>query len=136
MTLGESLYKELSGYASLVSLVGSEIYPVMIPIEAQLPCVSYRQISEVSNHAYVSDTILRKARYQVSSWSSEYSDAKAVAVQVRNKLQDFSGIMGTTGVNVKRSFFDGEFDLDDIDPESNAILYHIAQDYIIWYTSD
>ena len=136
MELGEALYTKLSGTAGVSALVSTRIYPVVVPQNGSLPCITYQQISEPWAHAMGTDPGIRSPRYQISAWSTSYSQVKSVAKQVRTALQDFTGTMGGAGgIAVQRVFFEGETDMSDVDPESQAVTHHVAQDFIFWWST-
>ena len=134
MTLGEALYTKLSTGTLTTQLGSTNIYPMVIPQGSTLPVVTYQEISEPWVHAMGSDPGLRTPRYQISTWSTSYSQVKSIAKTVRSLLQDFTGNLGGS-VPVQRIFFDNETDLSVVDSMTQEITYHVAQDYIVWHTS-
>ena len=83
-----------------VALVSGRVYPVHMPQAPTYPCATYTKVSGPRIHAMTEDTGLARPRFQVSCWAYDrdnhhtaYSTAKAVAEQVRDALQDYSGNM-------------------------------------------
>lgn len=135
MELGEALYKQLTTATLTTELGSTAIYPIMIPQKKGLPAVTFQEISETRVHAMGADPGLAYPRYQISCWSTSYKQVKAMANAARSVLQDFSTKLGgAAGVDVQRIFFENEVDLWDINPMTNAMIYHVAQDYIIWHS--
>ena len=136
MELGEALYSKLSGTTDLTALVSTRIYPRVAPQNAAFPYVIFFQVSNPGMHAMGNDPNIQAPRWQVSSWADSYSSVRSVAKQVKAALKDYTGTMGgSSGIEVQRIFYENEVDMVDIDPETNEPIYHIAQDYIIWFSS-
>ncbi len=133
MTIEKALYTYLSTHAGLSTLIGTRIYPMMIAQEAAMPAVAYQLIDDLPVHSGIADLIVHAARFQFSCWgggTSGYTNACAVAVQVKSALQDFSGVMGGAGgVTVQRSFLEMTTDLFD----ENLVRCGRAVDFIIWH---
>jgi len=135
MLLGEALYKQLTTATLTTHLGSTAIYPIVIEEKKGLPAVTYQEISETRVHAMGADPGLAYPRYQISCWSTAYPQVKAMADAVRSILQDFSTKLGgAAGMDIQRIFFENEVDLWDVNPMTNKIIYHVAQDYIIWHS--
>jgi len=132
MDIGEAIYGRLNGYAGLTALSSARIYPIVAPQGAKLPFVTFQQISGPRVHAMSHDPGLTYPRYQVSAWSTKYSNCLAMAKQIRLALQDWTS---TTTLNIQRVFHDGEVDLSDNDPQTKDVIYHRANDFIVWYST-
>lgn len=125
--LETALTYALGHHAGLIALVGSRIYPMMVPQGAALPAVTYQRISGERIHAMVDDPGLASPRIQVDAWGSTYSSAKAVAAQVIDCLQRWSGVVET--VTVQDTYFQGDQDLYDQETER----WQVSMDFIIWH---
>lgn len=125
--LEEALVSALEGHAGLSALIGSRIYPLMIPQGAALPAVTYQRVSGERIHAMVDDPGLASPRIQVDAWGSTYASAKAVAAQVIDCLQRWSGTAET--VVVQDSYFQGDQDI--YDPETER--WQVSMDFIVWH---
>ena len=132
--VGQSIFARLSGQSGVTSLVSNQIYGKSAPSHASFPYITFHKISEVRPHAMVRDPGIAEARIQVSTWSTDIAQADAIARQVRTALQDYKGSTG--GIDIQRIFFDVEIELPSgIEPETVESIAHIAQDYIVWYTT-
>ena len=101
MMLESALVAELTKTGTtLYGLVGSRIYPLRLPQGATLPAIRYQRISTPRYHAMGGDSNLSSPRMQLDIFAETYGSAKAVSEALRKKLQNFSGTMGTTSVNV------------------------------------
>lgn len=129
MNLEESLYAYLKTHAGLNALVGTRIYPLILPQPPTLPAVTYFKISRVNQRTMGNPTdVLKRVRVQFSCWATTYAGAKAIAEQVMAALQDFRGEMGGTGgVQVLDGDVINEQDLY----ETDTGIYHVPVDVLI-----
>lgn len=131
--MDDSLYYYLSAYAGLTALVNKRIYPIVMPLNAVLPAVSFQRISTERTHAFEADVSLTAATYQVSSWAKTdtvrkgYSHTQLISAQIRAALQNYSGTMGS--MTVSAVLLIGE--LTDYDTATDT--YAVHQDFEIWY---
>lgn len=134
MLLHEALYKQLTTATLTTTLGSTAIYPIVIPQGLDLPAVTYQEISESPIHTMIEDPTLMYPRFQISSWSSSYTQVKLVADAVKAVLRDFGStkLGGAAGVEVQRIFFENETDFLDVDAQTGTMTYHVAQEYIIW----
>jgi len=131
VNLEESLYAYLKAYAGLSALVGSRIYPLILPQPPTLPAVTYFKVSLVNKRTLASPSnVLKQVRVQFSCWADTYSEAKSVAAQVKLALQDFRGEMGGAGgVQVLDGNIINEQDLY----ETDTGIYHVPVDVLIMH---
>lgn len=125
--LEEALVSALKAHAGLEALVVERIFPVMVPQGTTLPAVSYRRVSGPRIHAMVADPGLASPRIQVDAWGATYASAKAVAAQVIDCLQRWSGTVET--VSVQDTYFQGDQDIYDPDTER----WQVSMDFIVWH---
>jgi hypothetical protein len=123
--LEATLFAKLSATSGLTALVGTRIYPLIMPQGATYPAVTYQRIStEPRESCMVADCGIARARIQVTAWAEAFSAAKAIADQVRQALQRWT----TTGI--QGPFIIGEYDLYD----EEALKYGAAIDAEVVYT--
>jgi hypothetical protein len=89
------LYSRLSGYSGLSALVGSRIYPPLASQEPTPPYVTYYEISHGSDHAMGGRTGLYLVHYAVEAWAETQAEALAIARQIENALDGYSGTSDT-----------------------------------------
>ena len=131
-----SLRTKLTNTAGITSLVSSsKICPMVIPQGESLPGITYQRITDMPIHAMGNDITLRDPLYQVSSWSTSYSQVLSIAKQIKSALQDFTGTLATSGVSVQRIFLENEIEYPDFDNITGKTSYHIAQTYRVWGTT-
>src|SRR4030042_5808294 len=83
------IYTRLSGYAGLIALTSTRIYPLILPQSPTLPAVTYQRIDGPRESRFGADPVAHP-RIQVDSWAKTYAGVKAVAPQVRGALQLWS----------------------------------------------
>lgn len=130
MKIEEALFSHLKSHAGLSALVGTRIYPQIMPQGVTMPAVTYQKISGPREYSHGGPSELAHPRFQLSCWAKNYSTAKDIAEQVRLALQAYRGTMGGAGgVTVYGAFLENEIDLY----ESDTRLYHIPVDFSIWH---
>jgi hypothetical protein len=123
--LEATLYTKLSTTAGIAALVGTRIYPMIMPQGSTYPAVTFQRIAtEPRESCMVADCGIVRARIQITAWADTFTAAKAVADQVRQALQRW------TGTGIQGSFIIGEYDLYD----EEALKYGAAIDAEVVYT--
>jgi len=125
------IFARLSGQAGVTNLVGKRIYGGIAPQDSTMPHITYFKVSEYQPHSMIVDSGPIRPRIQVDIWSTGYGQSKAIARAVRTALQDYSGTTG--GITFQRIFFEDENELPEIDPGTQAVTHHVAQDYFAWH---
>lgn len=89
MSLEDSVYAALAGYAGLSALVGARIYPDEAPQNTVSPYVVWQEISMLPtndlNGSAVSGS-LENSRVQVTCYAKKTSQAKAALLQARTAM--------------------------------------------------
>jgi len=134
LDLSEAIYSQIKATTAITALTSNRIYPIVAPQGARKPFITYQEISEVPVHTMIADPKIRMFRMQISSWSTSYSNVVSVSTQIKTILRDKTGTLGSSNFKVQRIFFDGKYDVPDINPETDKITYHRAQDFIVWTT--
>lgn len=112
MSAGARIYTRLTTHSGTAALVGTRVYPVIAPQNAQYPCIVYQRISGTEQ---MGTTQIREARYQLSCWGETFASAQAVATQVRVALEEWSIYGGGGGVFVRMARIVNEG--DDYEPD-------------------
>lgn len=110
-----------------VLIVAGRVHPVILPQGTTYPALTYSLVSDPRDQDLEGPTGLIEARYQISAWSTSYSDAKAAADEARVALDGFSGVMGVH--EVARIAYEGGVDLFD----QNERVHQIETDYKVRY---
>lgn len=127
MTIEAGIYAHLIADSGVFGLVGTRIYPQVIPQDAEMPAMAYQRISGPRDHAHTGPTGLVSARVQLTCMAASYDGAKALGEAVRAAMDGYSGTMGT--VTVDACLLDNEIDSFAAVFEKPVVRY----DYSIWY---
>ena len=103
------------------ALVSNRIYPVRMPLNVTYPAISIHEISGNEDHV----TGHKHNRYQVSCWSTSFSQAQSLKEAVIDCLQRYKGV--ASGNKIKQISFEGSMDLY----EEETKIYHIPLDFIV-----
>lgn len=124
----DGLYSLLSSNADVAALCGTRIYPLILPADPVLPCITYQRISTVPQYTMDGPTGFITARVQIDLWADSYSSAKALASAVQAVLDGFTGTL-SNGVLVLDIRIDGALDAY----EKDARLYREQTDFIVQF---
>lgn len=112
------------------ALIGSRLYPNIIPQGTPNPAMTYQQISGPRGHDMDGAIGLTKARYQINCWAASYAKAKELAEAVRLTLDGYSS-SGT----IKVIFLANEGDLPKTKPGLDQLTrYGKRLDFFLWFT--
>ena len=121
MGIESDVFARLSTFPGLMALVGTRIYPDLLPQNPTLPAVTLFKVSNPREITHSGDSSLQHPRYQFSCWALTYGAVWTVAEQVRLALQGLT----SAGVGI----YDNGHDLYD----EEMGYYHVAIDIIIWH---
>lgn len=115
---------------ALTSLVGQNIFALMIPAETILPCVTFGRVSGVPANVLEGHSGLEHVTMQVDAWGRDYAEAKSVAKAVRAALETRRSNLVSQGVFGARLNSDADYYED----ETN--YYRISMDYSCWFLEE
>lgn len=115
--------------AATAALIGTRIYPLLLPDDCPLPAVSYHLISTVDSYTLDGPLSLVQVRLQIDCWGTSYADARAAAQVLKKLLNGYTGTL-PNGVAVENIVRDGEQSGFDSGPRS----YYVQTDWMIWFT--
>lgn len=99
MSVETGIFKLLSGNAAVSSLVGTRIYPLIVPEGATFPSVVYQRIDTARNaNTFQNGAELPVARFQLTCWAENFADAAALEKAVRQTLAGFVGLADDTTI--------------------------------------
>jgi len=94
----EGLYAELAAHVGTSALVGTRIYPVSLPQTPTLPAITYRLVSQPTEHVFTETASdVKKGNYRIQCWDTTYKGAGALGTQVEAALDAFVGLLGGVG---------------------------------------
>lgn len=132
-TIEQALYWKLANTTAISTLVGTRIYPVNAPPDADSLYIVYEKVSGPRVEIMGGKSGLANPTFQISGWASTYAAAKELGEQIRLALDGtvsdtWSGI-SIQAVNLSD---DGETWEDFVD-DSGKISYCVRQTYEIWH---
>lgn len=123
-----AVYSILTADSTLSALVGTRIYPNVVPQDVTLPAVAYQRISTSRVYSHSPGVSqLARPRFQFTSVARSYSDVKAVANALRGALDAYGGTAASVLVFTMLS--QNEFDTFSDDGD----LHTVRQDFYVWH---
>jgi hypothetical protein len=87
----EGIVAKLNATSAVTDIIGTRIYPVALPKDPVFPCISYADISLVTDPT-MTDSGSKQKRIRFDCWSKSYGEAK----RLQQTLTDlFDGFVGT-----------------------------------------
>ena len=106
------VYSYLISKTSITSLVSTRIYPLIAPEGSAWPFIIYQRIGSSHEHNMSGSSGLVTATVQIDAYAEAYSSAKSIGAAIRNVLDGYRGLMGSTFVS--RCHLGDERDLLDV----------------------
>lgn len=133
MTLDQALFNYLSTFAGLTALIGTRVYPRVLPQNPTYPAVTYQRVSSTRMRTMGAPLLGAEPRIQFTIWAETHLAARAIATQLRAALEGYTGTMGGAGgVDVLGA--QEQNDLDDYEPLTK--LHQAILDFTIWHHGD
>jgi hypothetical protein len=127
----QAISARLRAFAGLTALVGTKIYPVVMPQGTVLPAVTYRRTAGPRVQNLAGSSGLARPVIAVDVFAASYSSAKAIGEQVRLALSDQGGSWGSC--TVQNCVFLGDRDVaDDLEQEAPSV-YRVSLEFEVWH---
>lgn len=126
------LRSALTAAATVSTLVGTRIYPVLAPASAALPFVVWRRAGVQREQTLGSPMGTPRVTVEYSIYGTTYENARQLADAMRSVLDGYGGTSGTTTVSQTSL----ENEVDDFVQLAGADLppvYQITQSYDVWW---
>lgn len=120
-----SLVTFLLADGTVSGLVAARMYPILLPQEPSYPAIVYSLASSTRLHALDGPPGRASHRVQIDCYAETYKEAHQLAAAVRQRLDGYAGLMGSTEVGYVS--LDNEQDLYDDD----ARVHRVLQDFLI-----
>lgn len=127
MALEDALRTYTLADGGVAALVGTRMYPRMLPQNATLPALVYQRIDTRRLHDLDGPDGLPRPRMQITCWGTLPATAAGLAATVRQRLDGYRGAMGA--VAVESCLLVGERDVND--PEAGRS--GVALDFMIQF---
>jgi hypothetical protein len=124
----EGITSLLLADATLSGLIGTRIYPVLVPSDPVYPLLTYQVVTSKREYT-LSNAVTKQKCIQFDCWGSTYSDSKQVQQALENVLSGYNGTL-SDGTKVLGTFLDAEHD----DFQSDARDYRAISEYVIKYS--
>ena len=131
---GTRLYTQLVGTTALTDLVGTRVYPSVLPQGVTLPAVTFQRVGTTPTNGSTGGGDVSWARFQLTGYAVTYLAARGVADAVRGALRGWQSSTGTP--NIDMVTYQGEYDLPE-PPESGQdnYIHGVAQDWYVQFAS-
>jgi hypothetical protein len=134
MSAESVVYALLTGAGAVTSIVGTRIYPEVLPEKQPTPAIVYEQISSTRTGAIAVDALagshLTRTRVQINLLSSDHAVTRTLRAAVVAALQFQRGVIG--GITVHSVLHAGE---GPVSFDQALGLYHRPVDFLITHES-
>lgn len=115
-TIEEAVYYKMVNDANLAGLVGTRVYPLLVPQDAAMPAIAYQKISSQKYQAHDGSSHLARSRFQFTIEADDYATVKDTATAVRTCWDSFAGYVGSTtdGLTIQATAIENEMDGENI----------------------
>ncbi|MCK1541444.1 DUF3168 domain-containing protein [Bradyrhizobium sp. 179] len=126
-----ALREFLLGDSAIVALVVARVYPVVLPQGTKLASVVYTRISGEGDYHMQGASGYVRPRVQIAAWAPTVDGAATLANAVKNRIDGYSGEMGT-GSNIVR--VQGVFQAVEREMYDDIVqMYAVMRDFFIHY---
>lgn len=124
-----ALREFLLGDSNISALVVARVYPIVLPQGVKQASVVYSRISGGGDYDMQSSTGYVRPRIQIAAWAPKADDAVTLANRVKDRIDGYSGVMGTglAAVTVQGVFMADEREMYD----DSVQMYGVMRDYFI-----
>ncbi len=120
MSIGSLAYSALAANTALSALVAARIYPVIAQAQVAYPYLVYSEVYNAPQNSLSGWSGCDNTRFQIDCWAKSYSNAHAVADQVRIAMAAASTFKGVC-INTLDGPVEGGLD-----------LYHVIVEFSLW----
>ena len=120
------LFTFITTYPAMNELIGTRMYPRVLPQTPTTPALVYNKISNPREYSQSGDSGLEHPRYQFDCWADDPDTAEQVGEILIERLSGYAGPMGN--MTVGAAFI--ENDEDGYDAETG--LYRVMVEAQMW----
>lgn len=120
--------------AGIAVIVGTRVYPIIMPQGVVQPSIVYTRVSGVGDNHMEGPSGLSRPRFQVDCWAQSIDVAVTLANLVKERIDGFRGtwLWGedspAEGIVVQGVFY--AMEREDFDSEAG--MYRVSRDYFVW----
>jgi hypothetical protein len=137
MTVESDLRTYLIADTTVQGIIGTRMYPRVLPQGVTYPAIRYYLASVVENRSLSGPGGKERARLTVDSYAETYSQAKALAKAVKARINGLAASVGTGPTTITSVHLDQEFDINE--PEAGEVgtagVFGVHQDFIVAHTN-
>lgn len=93
------IHYRLTTFSGTQALVGTRVHPVLLPQEPVYPAIVYKRTESRRTEGEYSDPGMAFVRIQVTCFSKDYVEVKALAEQIRLALERYGSALTGTPIN-------------------------------------
>lgn len=93
MAIEAEIVSRLKSFTATATLVGSRVYPVVLPAEVS-PAVTYRRLSGTPELNVDGSIALTSVQMEISAWGNSYEQARTLADAIFSALDGYSNASG------------------------------------------
>ena len=113
------IYTLLSANATINRLINTRVYPIVMPQDGVLPCLTYQRTAGNKVNHLGGYSGLENPHITINAWASNYDTAKNLSKHVHRIMDKSTGFTNT--------LFN---EIDAFDPEVG--LFAVSQDFSCW----
>lgn len=98
------IYQLLTNDAGVSALVGTKVYPTLLPQNPVFPCVGYAVEPTAENITFDGQGTNQAANIEIDCWAALHADALALGEAVNAAIKNYSGTLA--GVQVDAIYID------------------------------
>jgi hypothetical protein len=130
MLIEEALKTLITTDSRFISVIGANLYPLIIPEDAKLPAIAFQEITSKFSIRHDGPGDLVTTQIQFTIEGDSYRSAKIAAKTVRSIIDGYRGIVD--GIKIGGIFCENEYD----GYSENSELRTVRQDYQIEYSEE
>lgn len=116
------LYARLTSQASVSSLIGSRVFPLIAPTGTPLPLVVYQRTAVNRPQSLAGNVGNPVVTLQLTTYGTSYTSVKSIARAVRLAVDGWTGT--TAGVTIQRTTLQTEADGVDMPADDQMLPYY------------
>ncbi|MBR1230206.1 DUF3168 domain-containing protein [Bradyrhizobium sp. AUGA SZCCT0176] len=126
-----ALREFLLGDSNISALVVARVYPIVLPQGQKQASVVYNRVSGGGDYNMQGSTGYAHPRIQIAAWAPTADAAVVLANRVKDRVDGYSGEMGT-GANIVR--VQGVFQADERELYDDAVqMFGVQRDWFVHY---
>lgn len=120
--------------ANIAAIVGTRVYPVILPQGVTTSSIVYKRISNIGDWHMQGPSGIGRPRIQIDCWSQDADVAANLGLLVKQRLDGYRGTMlwgedsPEEGIIIQGIFFDQDRDLY----ENELKMFAVSSDFLVW----